>query len=160
VESWHDYMVAQAGAAAALAGLVFVGLSINLDRILKIPSVVNRAAAALFMLLGVLLISSLVLVPGDSHQFRGVLVLVVGGAIWGFVTWLSVGILRGTETRYHGHALRLFVMRQVALLPALIGGGILLTGNEDGLYWIVGCFTITFVVTLVEAWVILVEIDR
>jgi hypothetical protein len=32
---WHDFAVAAAGAAAALTGLPFVAISINLDRILQ-----------------------------------------------------------------------------------------------------------------------------
>lgn len=32
---WHDLFVAMAGAAAALAGLIFVAVSINLEQILK-----------------------------------------------------------------------------------------------------------------------------
>jgi hypothetical protein len=37
-ERWHDLFVATAGAAAALAGLIFVAVSINLEQILKYPA--------------------------------------------------------------------------------------------------------------------------
>ena len=36
VEPWSDLFVAAAGAGAALAGLVFVAVSINVDRILAL----------------------------------------------------------------------------------------------------------------------------
>ncbi len=32
---WHDFFVAQVGAAAALTGLLFVALSLNITRILQ-----------------------------------------------------------------------------------------------------------------------------
>ncbi len=33
MSDWHDFFLATAGAAAVLAGLVFVGVSINLEMI-------------------------------------------------------------------------------------------------------------------------------
>ena len=38
MDEWHDFFLAAAGAAAVLAGLVFVGLSINLDQIMSNPT--------------------------------------------------------------------------------------------------------------------------
>ena len=32
---WHEFYLAEAGAAAVLSGLVFVGVSINLDMIMS-----------------------------------------------------------------------------------------------------------------------------
>ncbi len=160
VENWHDYLVAQAGAAAALSGLVFVGLSINLDRIIKLPSIVSRAAAAILLLLNVLLISSLLLVPHESLRFLSLQVLIVGGLVWAVVTWLSVASLRGLEDKYRHNVITMAALRQVAMIPLLIGGLLLFTTSLNGMYWLVWAFTLTFIVTMAEAWVILVEIDR
>lgn len=160
VESWHDYMVAQAGASAALLGLIFVGISINLDRMLKAPVILNRAGAALLMLLSVLVTASLALVPDESPRSLGIAFLAIGGVIWLLVTLLSVSILHGTDPDLRTKALVLFALRQVAILPLVVAGAMLLSGNETGLTWVVYAFTMTVVVALLEAWVILVEIDR
>jgi modulator of FtsH protease len=45
--AWADFAGTVAGGAAALAGLVFVGLSLNLAEVLKYPGVPARAAATL-----------------------------------------------------------------------------------------------------------------
>jgi hypothetical protein len=37
MEDWHDFLVTAAQAGAALAGLVFVGISINLEMIMANP---------------------------------------------------------------------------------------------------------------------------
>ena len=44
---WSDFALAQLGASAALLGLVFVGLSINLRDVVGSRRLVNRAAEAI-----------------------------------------------------------------------------------------------------------------
>ncbi|HEX4025820.1 MAG TPA: hypothetical protein VHX52_14125 [Steroidobacteraceae bacterium] len=61
---WDDFLVAEVGASAALAGLLFVAVSINLSSILKYPHLPTRAIEALTTLLCVLVICSWALVPG------------------------------------------------------------------------------------------------
>ncbi len=36
MKEWHDFFVAQVGATAALTGLVFVALSVNITQILRL----------------------------------------------------------------------------------------------------------------------------
>jgi modulator of FtsH protease len=77
VGEWREFFVAQAGAAAALAGLVFVGVSINLDKIVAIPSMPSRALEAMVLLVAILVQSSLMLVPEQSLRALGFEVLAV-----------------------------------------------------------------------------------
>jgi len=69
--AWKDLFVASAGAAAALAGLVFVAVSINIDRILKFEGLPERALQTVLLLLSVVLVSIIGLIPGQSRIARG-----------------------------------------------------------------------------------------
>src|SRR5215211_9285643 len=81
MNEWYDFFLAQAGAAGVLTGLVFVGVSINLEKIVSDPSsgLAGRAAEALILLVAVLMASVLVLVPAQGPGVLGAEVL-VGGA--------------------------------------------------------------------------------
>jgi hypothetical protein len=43
MSGWENFFIAEVGASAALTGLIFVGVSINLARILSFPKLPNRA---------------------------------------------------------------------------------------------------------------------
>ena len=65
-------------AAAALAGLLFVAVSINPERILEYPGLPERALETLLLLIGVLLASIIGLAPGQSRTALGVELLIEG----------------------------------------------------------------------------------
>lgn len=58
IAAWKDFFVAVSGVAAAFAGLLFVGISINLARIIAVPGISGRAGETLIFL-GAVLVSSL-----------------------------------------------------------------------------------------------------
>jgi uncharacterized membrane protein HdeD (DUF308 family) len=68
---WRDLFVASAGAAAALTGLIFVAVSINLAQILADHRLPIRAAGTLSLLLGLVLLSVFILVPGQARVVLG-----------------------------------------------------------------------------------------
>jgi hypothetical protein len=156
---WDSFFVAQVGASAALAGLLFVAVSINLTRVLQFPQLPDRAAETLIILVGVLADASLGLVPDQPRGLLGVEMLAVGLFVWGYplaMQWRSAPV--------PGAPRRWIVMRilshQLATVPMLFVGLSLLVRWGGGLYWLVAGTLLSFAAALVNAWVLLVEIQR
>ena len=131
---WSDLFVASAGATAALAGLVFVAISINIDRILKLEGLPERALETVLTLLGAVVVSLIGLIPGQGHVALGAEP----------PAWLAG---------------RLFV-RAIGTVPLLVGGVSMLVESGGGLYWIAAGIIGAITGAVVNAWVLLVEILR
>jgi hypothetical protein len=165
MNAWHDFFLAQAGAAGVLTGLVFVGVSINLQKIVSDPSsgLAGRAAEALILLVGVLTVSVLGLVPGQGPGLLGAEVLVVGLAAWGWIVAIQLPRLREWGTMRADLRVS-FVLRvvlgQVGTLAMVIAGGAVLWVGPGGLYWLVAGTLFSMIAALADAWVLLVEINR
>ena len=165
MDEWHDFFLAQAGAAGVLAGLVFVGASINLEKIVSDPGsgLPGRVAEALILLVAVLTASVLLLVPGQGPVMVGAEVLVVGLAAWGWVVVIQLLRLRSWRAM-RPDLRRAFVLRvalgQIATLPLVVAGIAVLAGGLGGLYWLAAGMVFSILVALFEAWVLLIEINR
>ena len=156
--AWHEFFDGAMGASAALLGLLFVAISINLKLILKHRHLPGRAAGTLGTLLSVLVVCSFGLAPGQSNRTLGVEILATGAVVATQAIWVSVG------KRSQGDPLSWTLGNlPILLFPALafVGGGCsLLARSGGGLYWILAGTVLTFVGTSVNAWVFLVEILR
>ena len=165
MDDWHDFFLAAAGAAAVLAGLVFVGLSINLDTIMATPTygLPGRALEALVLLMAVLIVTCLLLVPAQGMVLAGVEVLVVGVADWVFIVSIHLRQLRNwqaLEANLRVSFVGRIVLSQLATLPFMAAGLAVLSWGVSGLYLLVAGVILSFVVAVAEAWVLLVEIHR
>ena len=158
---WTDFFIAAAGASAALAGLVFVALSVNIANIIRAAQLPARAAAAIGMLI-LILVSSMAALIQQPVPALGVEILLF--ALYGF--WLQVSSMRygfAARSKFQRplwEAVLNAVTGQLQVLPFVIGGILLLGGHDGGLYWIAaGCIAI-FIFSVLNAWVLLVEILR
>ena len=71
-EQWHDFFVMVGGGAAALAGLVFVAMSVNLTTIAQDPTHKNRAVATLTGFTAVFMVCAFALIGNQNYQWLGV----------------------------------------------------------------------------------------
>ena len=159
VTGWENFFVAETGAAAALAGLLFVAVSINISRILSFPGLPGRAAEALIILFLVVSIASLGLVPEQPVTWFGCEILALSS-----VAYLYLLVAQIRDARKPGQQLNWILTRigssQIATLPLVIAGISTLAHAGGGLYWIVPGIIFSFTAALIDAWVLMVEILR
>jgi modulator of FtsH protease len=160
-EQWHDLFVATAGASAALAGLLFVAVSINIERIVKFEGLPERGIEALAMLLAPLVVSIAGLLPGQSHVALGIELLAIGVALIGVILCLPIvhdfpdGIVPPSNYLAGRQAIR-FSGTSLLVIGALAE----LFGVAGGLYWVAAAFVFLILGAVINAWVLLVEILR
>lgn len=161
MEAWGDFFVGQLGAAGALAGLLIVAMSINIERILATPNLPRRGAQTLVLIGGALIISSFGLFPGQSPSLFGWEALVTGAVIC-----LSgiVHLPEALATRKKGDPLTWtltpVILVELGAIPMLIGAAILIAGNDMGVYWVATAIIFCMIAALVNGWVLLIEILR
>jgi hypothetical protein len=160
IEQWANYFVATAGGAAALAGLIFVSVSLNLKKILSLKQLPGRALESLLLLINILITGSFCLVPGSTPLWLGVAVEACSSFVWILNTRMDIMMLLGVGKDHRHHYLQNLVFTQAATLPFLTGGIFLINGTFSGLYWLVAGITLSFIKALLDAWVLLVEINR
>jgi hypothetical protein len=155
-EGWGELFLAEAGASAALGGLLFVAVSINLQRIVAIRSLPGAALGSI-----VLMVSTFALVPEQPRWLLGGEVLVVGLVAWSIQTAIWVRALRApVPDQPRWVPVLSVVVTQAATVPIVVAGVSLLLGAGGGLYWLVPGMAFSLVVAVVNAWVLLVEVVR
>jgi len=160
IEQWHDLFVASAGAAAALAGLLIVAMSVNVREIISIPSMSSRAGVAIASLVLIVVVSTCGLIPEQPLVILGLEVLVVSAATLGIAVDSAVRIVRVGTVNSQASALTKGTIAAAPALLFLIGGVLLCAELPAGLFWVAAGIATAFIVSVLNAWVLLVEILR
>jgi modulator of FtsH protease len=159
-EEWKDLFVAVAGASAALLGLLFVAVSINLERILKYEGLPERALETLLLLLGVLVAAIVGLIPAQSHVALGLELLVCSGIVATIVLRLPAARTEDSGKEPGSWRASRVGIRLMGTVPLVIGGLSVLLEAGGGLYWVVAGVVLAIIGAVANAWVLLVEILR
>lgn len=157
---WDGFFQAQVGASASLAGLVFVGVSLNLGKILGSGYLPNRAQEALLVLLVNLVISSLFLIPRQSPVLLGIEALGLGALAWLSIIFLHLDSFRRMELEVRRRSAMGAVFAHTMAALMCIGGAMLALVGEAGVYWLISGLLLTYFVALSNAWVLTIEINR
>jgi hypothetical protein len=155
-EQWQDFFVMVGTAAAALTGLVFVAMSLNVGAIKGDTAHRYRASGSLTGLASVFVLSGLVLMGGQHHQAAGAEVLIVAAGTAAFFAWRFL-----STRRFRGDDAALSVYRSlgsiICYLVEMAGATLLIGGDSFGLYLIAVGIMVNFYFMISGAWLLFVS---
>jgi len=160
MEGWHDFYLGQVGASAALGGLIFVGVSINLAKIMSAANLPNRAQEAVGLLFYILILGSIALVPGLGRAGFGAAALAIGLLAWLGVTTLHRRSLGAVDGPFRRPTIAAAVLGQIVTLAIAAAGVLILMAIPAGMNLLVGAIVAAYFLVFIHAWVLLVEVNR
>ncbi|WP_395243877.1 hypothetical protein ACGGZK_17400 [Agromyces sp. MMS24-K17] len=158
-DAWSEFNVAMLGAAAALAGLLIVAVSVNIAQIMQTASLPGRAAAALAALVAAITTTALGLVPDQPEWAFGLEVLAVALV----AAWFE---LRATqlifaEPRTYGPRWAKAFAGWLPVALFLVGAVLVLVGSPAaGLGCLAAASILAIASAILHAWIVLVEVLR
>jgi len=160
LEPWHDFAVATAGAAGALAGLIMVAISVNVKEIIAGPGLAARAGATIASVMVILVSASALLIPAQAALWLGLELVAFGCA----ALWFQVDAARRMFAASTGTSLGNKIANSVigvgALLWVILGGIVIATGSPVGIAHVAVGFITIFITAVLNAWVLMIEILR
>jgi hypothetical protein len=156
---WHDYFLMVGTGAAALSGLVFVAMSLNLRIISGDLTHRYRAVGVLSGFTSVFMLCALVLMGGQDHRAVGVDVLVVStiaGAIFVY------GYVQASRSGQHVSEPSLIrtLGGSGCYLAQAVGAIVLIAGSITGLYIAAVAIVVNFFYLISGAWLLLVGVTQ
>jgi hypothetical protein len=176
---WSQYLTAEAGAAAALTGLLFVALSFNLERIAADQTWLRRAGTGLIYLAQPVVVSLVALFPTRTGTPVAWTLAATGVVIMAILARLDPGAA-GTQAAAPpapgfvnsfrnlfartGHQ-RLETSARLLLtlagsITTVAGAILLLARSPAGTYILAAGTLVSLTLGLVTAWILLVEVRR
>jgi hypothetical protein len=157
---WANFYIAGAGAAAAMVGLFIVAVSVNIDPIVADTVLPSRAVGTIATLVLALLTCMTGLMADQGTAWFGGAVLV-----FSFVAWLTK--LHAARRLFHERSKRPVssvvgeaATGQSQTLPFIVGAALVLADQPAGLNWIGFGVLAVFGFSMINVWVLLVEIRR
>jgi hypothetical protein len=159
IGQWNNFFVMVGGGAAALAGLVFIAMSINLPIITRDATHKNRAIATLTGFTAVFMICAFALIGNQNYQWIGVEWLVV--TLIPTITYIRV-YFRATKTGRSSVGLSIgrFIVGTSCYVAQIIGSLLLMSGYVAGLYVASAAMVLSFAFFISAAWLLITGIHE
>ena len=159
IDQWNNFFIMVGGGAAALAGLVFIAMSINLSIITRDATHKNRAIATLTGFTAVFMICAFALIGNQNFRWIGVEWLIV--SLVPAITYIRVYI-RATKTGRSSVGLSIgrFIVGTACYAAQIIGSALLISGYIAGLYVASVAMVLSFAFFISAAWLLITGIHE
>jgi len=161
--SWHDFFLAAAGGAAALLGLLFVAVSLNLDDIADPahPDLRVLADQSFTNFLFALLVSLLMLVPSpylNPASAEGVLAGVGAVGLIRIARRTAATLRQGVHAWGPVYTLRRLGAPAGASACLLVAAALLIRADEGAFYWLLAAALVFLLSAADSSWDLLVRV--
>ncbi|HVZ58716.1 MAG TPA: hypothetical protein VG935_03135 [Patescibacteria group bacterium] len=157
IEQWHDFFIMVGGGAAALTGLVFVAMSLNLEAILKEETHRHRAIGTLTGFTAVFVICALTLMGNQNYQAVGMEWL-IASSVAAYI-YIQGAIHARTNGRSSlGLGLSRLILGTSLYLIEIVGTIMIILGYIVGLYVAAIAMIFLLAYTITGAWLLLVGV--
>jgi len=152
---WRPLYLMLAGASASLTGLLFVALSLHAREIASQPLYRYRAKLSLASLMAILVITSLLLIPGQNALELGVMEIFPIAAIFIFLALGLLELRKIPDAARRAYAIRTAIAMALVVVAA-VGNILLATGRSVGLEILSLCCVVFLVWLVFNAWSLVV----
>lgn len=157
IDQWNNFFIMVGGGAAALAGLVFIAMSMNLSIITRDATHKNRAIATLTGFTAVFMICALALI--GNYRWIGVEWLVV--TLAPTITYIRVYVQATKIGRSSvGLSIGRFIVGTGCYVAQIIGSVLLISGHVAGLYVASVAMVLSFAFFISAAWLLITGIHE
>ena len=157
IEQWNNFFIMVGGGAAALAGLVFIAMSINLPIINRDATHKNRAIATMTGFTAVFMVCAFALIGNQNYQWIGVEWLVV--SLVPTITYIRVYIRAKKIGRSSvGLSVSRFIAGTTCYVAQIVGSALLISGHVAGLYLASVAMVLSFAFFISGAWLLITGI--
>ena len=157
IDQWSNFFLMVGGGAAALAGLVFIAMSINLPIITRDATHKNRAVATMTGFTAVFMICAFALIGNQNYRWIGVEWLAV--SLVPTVTYVRVYIrARKVGRSSVGLSIGRFIAGTACYVAQIIGSVLLMSGYVAGLYVASVGMVLSFAFFISRAWLLITGI--
>jgi hypothetical protein len=157
IDQWNNFFIMVGGGAAALAGLVFIAMSINLSIINRDATHKSRAIATMTGFTAVFMICAFALLGNQGYQWVGVEWLVV--SIVPTITYIGVYFRAKKVGRSSvGLSTSRFIAGASCYVAQIIGSALLISGHVAGLYVASVAMVLSFAFFISGAWLLITGI--
>jgi hypothetical protein len=160
---WVPFFTASAGASAALVGLLIVAMSVNVEAIIATSTLPSRAGATIAELAVIVVASVLALIPHLGIGWLAVILILTSLLGLGFGIDSSVRMIRHRRDPALGSLGSVLVRAIAGPLPVAltaVAGILVFVDPAAGLVLTAVGFGLIFVNSVLNAWVLLIEIRR